>query len=324
MDTQTIVILAVAINLVVAVLAIALPPISRRRARRASRRFAASLPPIAPAFAGASLGEGIDPADADQPYFAAAEMRAADDDVAAHGLAADDSDQEEPMTIDRTADTGSDQAARDESAALDVEANVESNLESNGHADNGRDRAGSWLLSATMESAVDPQTGLDLEVGWSRWLAEEEARIRRFPRPATIVLVDLAGFERLSELLGREAAERLIPPIATTMRRYGREADHLARLGPARFAALLPETDEIQAINFVERIRTACDVWLASGAVALRLAIGWSEIGPERTAAAALPEAEQRLFADRQRTRLEAEPARVRAPGPALPAPSAG
>jgi PleD family two-component response regulator len=85
------------------------------------------------------------------------------------------------------------------------------------------------------------------------------------------------------------------------MRRYGRETDHVARLGDARFAALLTETDEIRAINYVERIRSACDVWLAAGAISLRLSIGWSEIGAERPAAVALAEAEQRLFAERQR-----------------------
>jgi len=155
------------------------------------------------------------------------------------------------------------------------------------------------------EPALDPATGLDLGAAWTRWLAEEEARMRRFHRPSTVVLVELGGLDRLVERVGRDAAERLIPPIATTMRRFGRETDHVARLGPARFAALLTETDEIQAINYVERIRTACDLWLAAGAVALRLSIGWAEVDSDRPAAVALTEAEGRLFADRQRMASE-------------------
>ena len=146
---------------------------------------------------------------------------------------------------------------------------------------------------------LDPQTGLDLDAIWTRWLAEEEARVRRYGRPSTVVVVEMAGLDRLVERLGREAAERLIPPIAITMRRYGRETDHIARLGPARFGALLTETDEVRAINYVERIRSACDVWLAAGAISLRLAIGWSEIAPDRPAAVAMGEAEGRLFAER-------------------------
>ena len=38
----------------------------------------------------------------------------------------------------------------------------------------------------------------------------------------------------------------------------------------------MPETDEVLAINYVERVRHACDLWLESGAVSLRLAIGWA------------------------------------------------
>ena len=56
--------------------------------------------------------------------------------------------------------------------------------------------------------------------------------------------------------MGSDAAERLIPAIAETLTRNGRAVDHVARLGPARFGILMPETDEIQAITFAERIRT--------------------------------------------------------------------
>ena len=170
-----------------------------------------------------------------------------------------------------------------------------------------------------LDGPVDADTGLDVGAAWARWMAEEEARIRRFHRPATVVLVELAGLDRLVARLGSEAAERLIPPIATTMQREARATDHLARLGATRFAVLLPETDEIRAINYVERVRSACDLWLASGAVALRLSIGWAEIGPNRPAAVATADAESRLFAERQGPRHDTRPPRAvrRAAAPA-------
>jgi diguanylate cyclase (GGDEF)-like protein len=146
-------------------------------------------------------------------------------------------------------------------------------------------------------------TGLDLPGAWTRWLTEEDARVQRFHRPATIVLVELAGLERLADRMGEDAASRLIPPIATTLRRDARATDHLARLGEARFAALLPETTEVQAIHYVERVRSACDVWLEAGAVALRLSIGWAEVNPTRHADLAVLDAERRLFAEREKAR---------------------
>jgi diguanylate cyclase (GGDEF)-like protein len=156
--------------------------------------------------------------------------------------------------------------------------------------------------AAAVASATDPATGLDLGPAWARWLTEEDARVQRFRRPATIVLVELSGLDRLADRLGDEAAGRLIPPIAMTMRKNARATDHLARLGPTRFGAILTETDEIRAINFVERIRSACDIWLEAGAVMLRLSVGWAEISADRPAEVAFPDAEGRLFEERQRT----------------------
>jgi diguanylate cyclase (GGDEF)-like protein len=123
----------------------------------------------------------------------------------------------------------------------------------------------------------DPQTGLADAVSWSRLVDDEDPRIRRYRRPVAIVLIELHPLERLIDRLGDEAADRLLPAMADTLRRLAREADHVARLGPARFGVLMPETNEIAAINYVERIRRACELWLESGAVALRLAIGWAD-----------------------------------------------
>jgi diguanylate cyclase (GGDEF)-like protein len=155
---------------------------------------------------------------------------------------------------------------------------------------------------------ADPQTGLDVSSTWGRWLREEETRVRRYRHPATLVLVEVEGLDRLIERLGTEAAERLIPPIAATMRRHARESDRIARLGPARFGALLPETDEVAAINYVERVRTTCDLWLAAGAVSLRLSMGWAEANASRSMDVALEAAEGRLHVERHRETLATDP----------------
>ena len=150
---------------------------------------------------------------------------------------------------------------------------------------------------------TDPLTGFDGPATWAKRLTEENARVQRYGRPATIVLVELAGLDRLAERLGPAAAERLIPPLATTMRRNARSADNLARLGPARFGALLPDTDEVKAINYIERVRSACDVWLEAGAVSLRLSVGWAEISANQPVDPAILAAERRLNEERQRLR---------------------
>jgi len=148
---------------------------------------------------------------------------------------------------------------------------------------------------------VDPGTGLDTPRLWGRTLADEMARIARYRRPASIILVEVEGIERLVERFGDDAAARLLPMISETLRKSARAADHVAILEPGRYGVLLTETDEVRAINYIERVRTACDGWLAAGAVTLRLAIGWADANAGRSIDDALLTAQERLDADRRR-----------------------
>ena len=170
----------------------------------------------------------------------------------------------------------------------------------------------------TPASASLPAASADDRLDWEVRLRDEEARLSRYRRPISVVLVEVDGMERLVQRLGPDAAERLVPPVGQTLTRQARGADHVARIGLSRFAVLLPETDEIQAINYVERIRSECDRWLAAGAVATRLAIGWACPTPGGDLRTATRIAEDRLNEDRRRsyvrTDLDFEPA------PAAPA----
>ena len=148
------------------------------------------------------------------------------------------------------------------------------------------------------EPPSDALTGLLSAGRWARVVADEDARVRRYRRTATIVMIELDGLDRLTARLGDGAGERLVPAVADTIHRLAREADFVARIGNGRFAVLLPETDEIQAINYVERVRRTCDLWLESGAVALRLAIGWASASGDESLQDAGRIATERMFAE--------------------------
>jgi len=148
------------------------------------------------------------------------------------------------------------------------------------------------------EASSDALTGLLSARRWGRIVADEDARVRRYRRPATIVMIELDGLERLTARLGDAAGERLVPAVADTIRRLAREADFVARVSDGRFAVLLPETDEIQAINYVERVRRTCDLWLESGAVALKLAMGWASASGDDSLLDAGRIATERMYAE--------------------------
>jgi diguanylate cyclase (GGDEF)-like protein len=150
-------------------------------------------------------------------------------------------------------------------------------------------------------SRTDPLTGMLLPREWNLILADEGARVRRYGRPATVVLIELDGLDRMTSILGVDAADRILPAVADSISRHARGADHVARLGTGRFGILLPETNEVEAVNFVERIRQVCELWLESGAIAMRLAIGWASPAADDSLGDAFNEAERRMYTELRR-----------------------
>jgi diguanylate cyclase (GGDEF)-like protein len=164
---------------------------------------------------------------------------------------------------------------------------------------------------------TDPLTGLLMPGEWNRILADEDARIHRYGRPATVVLVQLDGLDRLVGVFGQDSADRVLLALSAALRRHARSADHVARLGPGRFGVLLPETGEVEAVNYVERAREICELWLESGAIALRLAIGWASLAPDASLGDAVAVAQGRMFTELRRgTRHASDPDTSNAPQP--------
>jgi diguanylate cyclase (GGDEF)-like protein len=156
-------------------------------------------------------------------------------------------------------------------------------------------------------SGVDPLTGLLDQSTFTRVIIAEDVRIHRYHRPATVVIFEVDGLDRLVDRLGPDAADRIIPALADTMRRLARGVDHVARLGPGRFGVLLPETDEVAAINYVERVRRSCELWLESGAIALGLAAGWASTTGDPTLLDASRMATERMFVELRREARRAD-----------------
>jgi diguanylate cyclase (GGDEF)-like protein len=168
------------------------------------------------------------------------------------------------------------------------------------------DRGPTAAAAATADSRgapprTDPLTGLLRQAEWDRILIDEAARIERYGRPATVVFIDVEGLERLTSVLGPTAGDRILPALANVLARQARGSDHVARLGPGRFGVLLTETGEVEAVNYVERVRLACELWLESGAIAMRLAIGWAAPPAEGGLADAFALAQDRMFAELRR-----------------------
>ncbi len=133
-----------------------------------------------------------------------------------------------------------------------------------------------WLDEPLMPAGwSDATTSTDGPRYWDRLISSERARINRYRRPATVVLIDIDGINRLEPREGIDVAAQLLVRVGRALTAEIRSGDHAARIDVGRFGVYLPETDEVEAINFVERVRVALEneiQWTPY----VRIAIGWA------------------------------------------------
>jgi diguanylate cyclase (GGDEF)-like protein len=110
---------------------------------------------------------------------------------------------------------------------------------------------------AEVEAHVDPLTQLGNRLAWTKVLAEEEERCRRYGRPACVISVDLDGLKRANDEHGHAAGDRLLHTAALVLRKVSRMCDHVARVGGDEFAVLAVEASELDGRALLERISTA-------------------------------------------------------------------
>lgn len=129
---------------------------------------------------------------------------------------------------------------------------------------------------------------------WERLVREESARAARSGRPSTVVTASLPHLEDIAERWGRNAADRVVAETVRLLESEGRAVDRIARLGDARFGILMPETGELGASRYVERVRALADAWLISAGLSVRLEFGWTDIlnGSELGSRGRVPAAE--------------------------------
>ena len=145
---------------------------------------------------------------------------------------------------------------------------------------------------------TDQFTGTEGPLLWDRLVRKEDARIRRYRRTACIVLVELAGLEDVSAWLGRELAVELFARLSRALAAEIRTSDDICRISRDRFGILLVETDEVAAINFVDRVRPMLRKHIGSKDIGLRVRIGWASPPKGAGLTEAISIASERLAAD--------------------------
>lgn len=108
-------------------------------------------------------------------------------------------------------------------------------------------------------SETDEMTGLDNIRAFNNVLGREVRKSLRYKQPFSILMLDADALKTINDKYGHEAGDRLIKAMADTIQTCLRESDTLARYGGDEFVALLPQTDQQNALEAGERIRRAVE-----------------------------------------------------------------
>jgi diguanylate cyclase (GGDEF)-like protein len=118
-----------------------------------------------------------------------------------------------------------------------------------------------------IRARTDDLTGLLNHGTFGEWLE----RSVRDGTPFSLIMLDLDDFRNVNNALGHQAGDTLLRRIAGELVRAGRESDLVFRYGGDEFTFLLPNTDEVGALQVAERARLA--VSATDGAVSASVGV---------------------------------------------------
>lgn len=104
-------------------------------------------------------------------------------------------------------------------------------------------------------AAVDWLTGLYNRRHFEGLARAEFARSQRYMRPVSVLMIDIDHFKAVNDRFGHAAGDQVLRAIAALLLADKRDADVASRLGGEEFALLLPETTDLAAVQFAERLR---------------------------------------------------------------------
>ncbi|HTX69473.1 MAG TPA: GGDEF domain-containing protein [Thermoleophilia bacterium] len=111
------------------------------------------------------------------------------------------------------------------------------------------------VLAHAEEARVDPLTGVANTRAFREEATREIERSRRYPRPLSLLYLDVDDFKTVNDSSGHEVGDRLLASIGHAMACSVRSTDLVARVGGDEFVALMPETDRLAAGQVARRAR---------------------------------------------------------------------
>ena len=153
---------------------------------------------------------------------------------------------------------------------------------------------------AMAASDLDPLTGLRTRANLVPDLEREISRSVRTKRPFFVTIMDIDHFKMINDTHGHDAGDRVLASVADLVSRNLRLHDDAYRLGGEEFLLCLKETDTVNSLIVVERLRRTLEstpVVLINGKlVSVTASFGITACTGETTPDALLKQADEALY----------------------------
>jgi len=102
---------------------------------------------------------------------------------------------------------------------------------------------------------VDSLTGLGNRRKFDEALEYRWALCLRTKRPVSFLMIDIDYFKKYNDTLGHPAGDECLKQVATLLKQaVSRETDTVLRVGGEEFGILMPDTDNVGAVNIAQQI----------------------------------------------------------------------
>lgn len=105
------------------------------------------------------------------------------------------------------------------------------------------------------QAETDPLTGVLNRRAFAAKAQKEIERARRYKRHISAILLDLDHFKQVNDKFGHLCGDKVLVELAEIISPCLRTIDCLSRHGGEEFLILLPETDDLEAVQIAERLR---------------------------------------------------------------------
>jgi len=128
-------------------------------------------------------------------------------------------------------------------------------------------------------------------------LEEEIAKVSRYGRPLSVIMLDIDNFKRVNDTFGHRVGDEVIQSVAHAIIANTRKSDVVGRYGGEEFLILLPETDLSAAKVVAEKIRsTVAQLRFETKELAITISAGVAQAQKDESYEALVNKADTNLY----------------------------